>query len=85
MKALIVSLAKRRETSMSGAIIGVYISLLSVPGKVHGRGLTERLGRATEGKANEEQRVARQRRGYIYQIYSINMTVESHLRKSRKL
>ncbi len=44
------------------------ISLLSVPGKVYGRFLTERLMEVTEGKVSEEQGGFRKGRGCVDQI-----------------
>ncbi len=55
------------------------ISLLSVPGKVYGRILTERLMDVTEGKVSEEQGGFRKGRGCVDQIFAMKMLVEEYL------
>ncbi len=52
------------------------ISLLSVPGKVYGRILTERLMEVTEGKVSKEQRGFRKGKGCVDQIFAMKMLVE---------
>ena len=61
------------------------ISLLSVPGKVYGRILTERLMEATEAKVSEEQGGFRKGRGCVDQVFAIKMIVEEYLGKDKKL
>ncbi len=51
------------------------ISLLSVPGKVYGRILTERRTKVTEEKVSEEQRGFRKGRGCVAQIFAMKMLV----------
>ncbi len=55
------------------------ISLLSVPGKVYGRILTERLMEVTEGKVCEQQGGFRKGRGCVDQIFAMNRLVEEYL------
>ncbi len=61
------------------------ISLLSVPGKVYGRILTERLMEVTEGKVSEEQRGFRKGRGCVDQIFAMKCLVEEYLGKGKKM
>ncbi len=61
------------------------INLLSVPGKVYGRILTERLMEITEGKVTEEQRGFGKGRGCIDQIFAMKRLVEEYLGKDKKL
>ncbi len=67
-KAIIVPLYKGKGSrSECGSYRG--ISLLSVPGKVYGRILTERLMEVKEGKGSEEQGGFRKGRGCVDQIF----------------
>ncbi len=59
------------------------ISLLSVPGKVSGRILTERLMEVTEGKKSEEQGSFRKGRGCVDQIFAMKRLVEEYLGKDK--
>ncbi len=59
------------------------ISLLSVPGKVYGRILTEKLVEVTEGKVSEEQGGFRKGRGCVDQIFAMKMLVEEYLGKDK--
>ncbi len=59
------------------------ISLLSVPGKVYGRILTERLMEVTDGKVSEEQGDFRKGRGCINQIFAMKRLVEEYLEKDK--
>ncbi len=59
------------------------ISLLSIPGKVYGRILTERLMEATEGKVSKEQ--GGFRKGCVDQIFAMKRLVEEYLRKDKKV
>ncbi len=61
------------------------ISLLSVPGKVNGRILTERLMGVREGKVSEEQGGFRRGRGSVDQIFAMKKLVEEYLGKDKKL
>ncbi len=70
----------RSECSSYGGI-----SLLSVPGKVYGRILTERLMEITERKVSEEQGGFRKGRGCIDQIFEMKRLVEEYLGKDKKL
>ncbi len=83
-KAIIVPLYKGKG---SGSECSSYwgISLLSMPGKVYGRILTERLMEVTERKVSEEQEGFRKRRGCVGQIFAMKMLVEEYLRKDKKL
>ncbi len=59
---------------------GTYrgIRLLSVPGKVYGKVITERVQRLTEEKISEEQKGFRKGRGCVDQIFSFRMVVEKY-------
>ena len=83
-KAVIVPLYKGKGSkSECNSYRG--ISMLSVPGKVYGRILTERLMKVTEGKVSEEQGGFRKGKGCVDQIFAIRMIVEEYLAKGRKL
>ncbi len=58
---------------------------MSVPGKVYGKIITERVQRLTEEKIGEEQGGFRKRRGCVDQIFSFRMVVEKILEKRKKL
>ncbi len=59
---------------------------MSVPGKVYGRILTERLMEVTEGKVSEEQGGVRKGRGCVDQIFAMKRLVEEYyLGKDKKL
>ena len=61
------------------------ISLLSIPGKVYGRIMIERVRNITESRIGEEQGGFRKGRGCIDQIFTLRMLVEKHLAKDRKM
>ncbi len=61
------------------------ISLLSVPGKMRERILTERLIEVTEGKLSEKWGGFRKGRGCVDQIFAMKMLVEEYFEKDRKL
>ncbi len=61
------------------------ISLLSVPGKIYGRILTERLMQVTEKKISDEQGGFRKEKSCVDQIFAVKMLVEDYLGKDRKL
>ncbi len=61
------------------------ISLLSVPGKIYGRILTERLMQVTEKKVNDEQHGFRKGKSCADKIFAVRMLVEEYLGKDRKL
>ncbi len=69
-KAIIVPLYKGKG-SRSECSSYRGISVLSVPGKVYGRILTERLMEVTEGKVSEEQGGFWKGRGCIDQIFAM--------------
>ncbi len=83
-KAIIVPLYKGKG-SRSECSSYRGITLLSVPGKVYGRILTERLMEVTEGKVSEEQGGFRKGRGCVDQIFAMMMLVEEYLGKDKKL
>ncbi len=84
MKTIIVPLYKGKGSrSECGSYRG--ISLLSVPGKVYGRILTERLMEVMEGNVSEEQGGFRKGRGCVDQIFAMKMLVEEYLGKDKKL
>ncbi len=57
---------------------------MSVPGKVYGRILTDRLMELTQGKVSEDQGF-RKGRGCIDQIFAMKRLVEEYLGKDKKL
>ena len=61
------------------------ISLLSIPGKVYGRIVIERVMEITEGRISEEQGGFRRGRGCVDQIFTVKMLAEKYLVKGRKL
>ncbi len=83
-KAIVVPLCKGKD-SRSECSSYRGISLLSVPVKVYGRILTERLMEVTEGKVSEKQGGFRKGRGCIDQIFAMKRLVEEYLGKDKKL
>ena len=61
------------------------ISLLSIPGKVYGRIVIERVMEITEGRISEEQGGFRKGRGCVDQIFTVKMLTEKYLMKGKKL
>ena len=61
------------------------ISLLSIPGKVYGRIIIERVREITEEKISKEQGGFMKGKGCIDQIFSVKMLVEKYLGKGKKL
>ena len=61
------------------------ISLLSVPGKVYGRLLIERVRGMTEGLIGEEQCGFRSGRGCVDQIFAVKQLSEKFVSKSKNL
>ena len=61
------------------------ISKLSLPGKVYGRILIERLMEITEEKVSEKLSCFRKGKGCVDQILAIKMIVRRYLGKGRKL
>ncbi len=59
--------------------------MLSVPRKVYGRVLTERLMKVTEWEVGKEQGGFRKGKGCVDQIFPIKMTAEENLGKGKKL
>ncbi len=83
-KAIIVPLYKGKGSrSECSSFRG--ISLLSIPGKVYGRILTERLMEVTERKVSEDQGGFREGRGCVDQIFTMKRLVEGYLGKDKKL
>ncbi len=76
-KAILVPLYKGKG-SRSECHSYRWISLLSVPGKVYERILTERLMEVTAGKVSEEQEGFRKRRGCVDQIFTMKRLVEEY-------
>ncbi len=56
------------------------LSAISVPGKVHGRVLTERLMEVSEGKVKEKQEVLGMEK-VVDQVFAIRMIVEEYFGK----
>ncbi len=61
------------------------IRLLSVPGKICGRILHERMVKMTEKNVGDEQGGFRKGRGCVDQIFAVEIMVEKYLEKERKL
>ena len=61
------------------------ISLLSIPGKVYGRILIERVRVLTEGMIGEEQCVFRSDRGCVDQVFVMKQMSEKFCRKNKSL
>ena len=61
------------------------ISLLSIPGKVYGRVVIEKVMKVTEHKICEEQAGFRKGRGCVDQIFILRLVVEKFLAKNKKL
>ncbi len=81
-KAIIVPLYKgnRKECNNYRGI-----SLLSVPGKIYGRILNERMMKRTDKSVGDEQGGFRKDRGCVDQIFAMKILVEKYLEKDRKL
>ena len=83
-KAIIVPVYKGKgRRGECGSYRG--ISLLSIPGKVYGKVIVERVQRLTKEKISEEQGGFRKGRGCVDQIFSFRMVVERVLAKGKKL
>ncbi len=78
-KAIIVPLYK--GIKVGGSVIA--ISLLSVPGKVYERILTEKQMEVTEWKVSEEQGGFRKGRGCVDMIFAMKILVEEYLGKNK--
>ncbi len=61
------------------------ISLLSIPGKVYGKVIIDRMQRLTEEKINEEQGGFRKGMGCVDQIFSFRLVVNKILAKGKRL
>ncbi len=61
------------------------ISLLSVPGKIYGRILNERMMKVTDKSVGDEQGGFRKDRRCVNQIFAVKILVEKYLEKDRKL
>ncbi len=61
------------------------ISLLSIPRKLYGKVIIERVQRLAEEKIGEEQGGFRKGRGCVDQIFCFRMVVEKILAKGKKL
>ncbi len=57
---------------------------MSIPGKVYGKVIIERMQQLTEEKISEEQGGFRKGRGYVVQIISFRMVVKKILAKGKK-
>ncbi len=85
-KAIIVPLYKgkgNREECNKKNYRG--ISLLSVPGKIYGRILNERMMKITDKGVGDEQGGFQKGRGCVNQIFAMKILVEKYLEKDRKL
>ena len=84
IKAIIIPIYKGKgDRKECGSYRG--ISLLSIPGKVYGRILIERVTEMTESKISQEQGGFRKGRGCIDQIFTVKSVAEKYLSKGRKL
>ncbi len=81
------SLSQYTKGREGGGECGSYsgTSLLSIPGKVYGKVIIERVQRLTGKKISEEQGGSRKGRGCVDQIFSFRMVVEKTLAKWKKL
>ncbi len=59
------------------------ISLLSVPGKIYGRILNERMMKVTDKSVGDEQGGFRKDRGCVDQIFAVKILVEKYLEKEK--
>ncbi len=83
-EAIIVPAYKRKGRKREyGYFRGM--SLLSIPRKVYGKVVIERVQRLTEEIISEEQRDIRKGRGCVDQIFSFKMVVRKILTKGKKL
>ncbi len=83
-KAIIVPVYKEKGRSWEcGSYRG--ISLLSIPEKVYGKVIIERVQRFTEEKISEEQGGFRKGGEYVDKIFSFRMVVEKILHTNPKL
>ncbi len=83
-KAIIVPLYKgkgnRKECNSYRGI-----SLLSVPGKIYGRNLKERMMKVTDKSVGDEQGGFWKGRGCVDQIFAMKILVKKYPEKDRKL
>jgi hypothetical protein len=83
-KAIIIPLYKGKgEKSACGSYRG--ISLLSIPGKIYGRVLIERVKERTECYLREEQGGFRQGRGCVDQIFTVKQLCEKYLEVNKEV
>ncbi|KAK3889840.1 hypothetical protein Pcinc_006166 [Petrolisthes cinctipes] len=83
-RAIIVSLYKGKGSKEEcGSYRGIY--LLSEPGKVYEKVLTERLIEVTGKKVSEEQGWFRKGRRCVDQIFALKSILEKYIGKGRKL
>ncbi len=75
-KAIIVPVYKGKGRRGECGTYRGTISLSSIPGKVYGKVITERVQRLTEEKISEEQGGFIKGRGCVDQIFSFRMVVE---------
>ncbi len=75
-KAVIVPLHKGKGKDECNNYRG--ISLLSVPGKIYGRILTERLMQVTEKKVSDEHGSFRKGKSCVDQIFAVKMMVDEY-------
>ncbi len=61
------------------------ISLLSVPGKIYGRILYERMMKITDKSVGDEQAGFWKGRGCVDHMFAVKILVEKYLEKNRKL
>ena len=61
------------------------VSLLSIPGKVYGMVLVERVKEITECRISREQGAFMKGKGCIDQIFTVKMVAEKYLAKGRKM
>ena len=59
--------------------------MLSIPGKVYGRVLVERIKSMTDEQIGEEQGGFRKGRGCMDQVFALKMLIEKKLEKQKKL
>ncbi len=63
----------------------MFLRAISVPGRIYGRILNERMMKLTDKSVGDEQGGFRKGRGCVDQIFALKILVEKYLEKDRKL
>ena len=84
VRSIVVPLYKGKgDKTECGSYRG--ISLLSVPGKLYGRIIIERVRRRTENAREEEQSGFRKGRGCVDQVYALKNVLEKMTEKQKEV